>query len=80
MSREKVSFKWAFKEFIWPRRKIVFLGLILIIIKSLAGFVLPLQTRKLIDDIVPNADMDGLYILLGLVVGALFIQAVTCFH
>ena len=79
MSREKVSFKWAFKEFIWPRRKIVFLGLILIIIKSLAGFVLPLQTRKLIDDIVPNADMNGLYILLGLVVGALFIQAVTSF-
>ena len=79
MSREKVSFKWAFKEFIWPRRKIVFLGLVLIIIKSLAGFVLPLQTRKLIDDIVPNSDMNGLYILLGLVVGALFIQAVTSF-
>ena len=79
MSREKVSFKWAFKEFIWPRRKIVFLGLILIIIKSLAGFVLPLQIQKLIDEIVPNGNMKGLYILLGLVVTALFIQAVTSF-
>jgi ABC-type multidrug transport system fused ATPase/permease subunit len=79
MNREKVSFKWAFKEFIWPRRKIVFLGLILIIIKSLAGFVLPLQIQKLIDEIVPNGNMKGLYILLGLVVGALFIQAVTSF-
>ncbi|MFB0939080.1 MAG: ABC transporter ATP-binding protein [Urechidicola sp.] len=79
MSREKVSFKWAFKEFIWPRRKIVFLGLILIVIKSLAGFVLPLQIQKLIDEIVPNGNMKGLYILLGLVVGALFIQAVTSF-
>ena len=79
MSREKVSFKWAFKEFIWPRRKIVFLGLILIIIKSLAGFVLPLQIQKLIDEIVPNGNMKGLYILLGLVVAALFIQAVTSF-
>jgi ABC-type multidrug transport system fused ATPase/permease subunit len=79
MIREKVSFKWAFKEFIWPRRKIVFLGLILIIIKSLAGFVLPLQIQKLIDEIVPNGNMKGLYILLGLVVGALFIQAVTSF-
>ena len=79
MNREKVSFKWAFKEFIWPRRKIVFLGLILIIVKSLAGFVLPLQIQKLIDEIVPNGDMKGLYILLGLVVAALFIQAVTSF-
>ena len=79
MSREKVSFKWAFKEFIWPRRKIVFLGLILIIIKSLAGFVLPLQIQKLIDEIVPNGNMKGLYFLLGLVVAALFIQAVTSF-
>ena len=79
MIREKVSFKWAFKEFIWPRRKIVFLGLILIVIKSLAGFVLPLQIQKLIDEIVPNGNMKGLYILLGLVVGALFIQAVTSF-
>jgi ABC-type multidrug transport system fused ATPase/permease subunit len=79
MNREKVSFKWAFKEFIWPRRKIVFLGLILIVIKSLAGFVLPLQIQKLIDEIVPNGNMKGLYILLGLVVGALFIQAVTSF-
>ncbi len=79
MNREKVSFKWAFKEFIWPRRKIVFLGLILIIIKSLAGFVLPLQIQKLIDEIVPNGNMKGLYILLGLVVTALFIQAVTSF-
>ena len=79
MSREKVSFKWAFKEFIWPRRKIVFIGLILIVIKSLAGFVLPLQTRNLIDHIVPDKNMNGLYILLGFVVGALFVQAVTSF-
>ncbi|MFT6756068.1 MAG: ABC-type multidrug transport system fused ATPase/permease subunit, partial [Urechidicola sp.] len=42
-------------------------------------FVLPLQIQKLIDEIVPNGNMKGLYILLGLVVGALFIQAVTSF-
>ena len=79
MSREKVSFRWAFKEFIWPRRKIVLLGLVLIVIKSLAGFVLPLQTRKLIDEIVPSGDMNALYVLLALVVSALFVQAVTSF-
>ena len=79
MSKEKVSFKWAFKEFIWPRRKIISIGLILIIFKSLAGLIIPLQTKTLIDDIVPNKDIDGLYILLIIVVAALLVQAVTSF-
>ena len=79
MTKQKVSFTWAFKEFIWPRKKIVFLGLILIIIKSLAGFVLPLQIKNLIDDVVPNSDMPALYILLLFVGGAILIQAITSF-
>lgn len=79
MSKEKVSFKWAFKEFIWPRRKIIFIGLFLIILKSLSGLIIPLQTKTLIDDVVPNSDLDGLYTLLIIVVAALFIQAITSF-
>ncbi len=79
MNKNKVSFAWAFKEFIWPRRKIVALGLVLIILKSLAGLIIPLQTKTLIDDIVPNKDMNGLYTLVLIVVGALLIQALTSF-
>ena len=79
MSKQKVSFSWAFKEYIWPRRKIVFIGLVLIILKSLAGLIIPLQTKTLIDDIIPNSDMNGLYTLIFIVIGALFIQAITAF-
>ena len=79
MSKKKVSFAWAFKEFIWPRRKILSIGLILIIFKSLAGLIIPLQTKTLIDDIVPNKDMNGLYTLVIIVVSALLIQAITSF-
>ena len=79
MSKNKVSFAWAFKEFIWPRRKIVAIGLVLIILKSLAGLIIPLQTKTLIDDIVPNKDMNGLYTLIIIVVVALLIQALTSF-
>jgi len=79
MSKQKVSFSWAFKEFIWPRRKIVFIGLILIILKSLAGLIIPMQTKNLIDDVVPNKDMNGLYTLILIVMGALLIQALTSF-
>ncbi len=77
--KQKVSFAWAFKEFIWPRRKIVSIGLVLIIFKSFAGLVIPLQTKTLIDDVIPNKDMNGLYILVLIVVGALLIQAITSF-
>jgi len=79
MSKQKVSFAWAFKEFIWPRRKVVSIGLILIILKSLAGLIIPLQTKTLIDDIVPNKDMNGLYTLVIIVVSALLVQALTSF-
>jgi len=79
MGKNKVSFAWAFKEFIWPRKKIIAIGLVLIILKSLAGLIIPLQTKTLIDDIVPNSDLNGLYILLIIVVVALLIQALTSF-
>ena len=79
MSKNKVSFAWAFKEFIWPRKKIITIGLVLIILKSLAGLIIPLQTKTLIDDVVPNSDLSGLYTLLIIVVAALLIQALTSF-
>lgn len=79
MSKNKVSFAWAFKEFIWPRKKIIFIGLILIILKSLSGLVIPLQTKTLVDDVVPTKDLDGLYKLLIIVFVALLIQALTSF-
>ena len=79
MSKNKVSFAWAFKEFIWPRKKIITIGLVLIILKSLAGLIIPLQTKTLIDDVVPNSNLSGLYTLLIIVVAALLIQALTSF-
>jgi subfamily B ATP-binding cassette protein MsbA len=79
MSKKKVSFKWAFKEFIWPRKKIIFVGLILIIIRSLAGLVLPYASKNLIDEVIPSKDMEALYTLLIVVCLALLVQTVTSF-
>lgn len=76
---KKVSFSWAFKEFIWPRRKYLYIGLLLIIIRSFVGFVTPYATKILIDDIVPNKDMSLLINLLIVVCLALFVQAVSSF-
>ncbi len=79
MSNKKVSFLWAAKEFIWPRKSIIFLGLGLIIIKSLAGLVLPYASKSLLDDVIPSQDVASLKTLL-LVVGlAILVQAIISF-
>ena len=74
-----VSFGWAFKEFIWPRKAILSVGLLLIILKSLSGLVLPYTSKTLLDDIIPNGDFDALMTLLVIVCSAILIQAVTSF-
>ena len=79
MSNKNVSYSWAFKEFIWPRKSIIFVGLILIILKSLSGLVLPYASKNLIDEVIPDRDMSALTILLAVVCGAILIQAITSF-
>jgi subfamily B ATP-binding cassette protein MsbA len=79
MSKTKVSYVWAFKEFIWPRKKIVFLGLVLIILRSLAGLVLPYASKSLLDDVVPTQDLSALWFIIGMVTLAIVVQAITSF-
>ena len=79
MSKNKVSFRWAFKEFIWPRRKIVSLGLFLILVRSLSGLVLPYASKTLIDEVIPSKDTDALTYLLVVVCVSLIFQSVSSF-
>lgn len=78
-TKPKVTLKQAFKTIIWPRRNLVLLGLVLIIIRSLSGFVLPLQSKVLMDEVVPNKDFNQLYNLVLMVIGAILVQAITSF-
>ncbi|OBX26621.1 ABC transporter ATP-binding protein [Gelidibacter algens] len=78
-SQPKVTMKQAFKTIIWPRRNLVFIGLILIVIKSLSGLILPWQSKVLLDDVVPNKDYSQLYTLIAIVIGAITVQAATSF-
>jgi ABC-type multidrug transport system fused ATPase/permease subunit len=79
MSKKKVSLKWALKEYVWPRRKMLSIGLVFIVIRSLSGLVLPYETKNLLDVVVPSGDMSELWTLIFLVAGAILIQAVTSF-
>ena len=69
----------AFKTIIWPRRKLVFIGLVLIIIRSLSGLILPWQSKILLDEVVPSKDTSLLYNLITIVLLAIFVQAITSF-
>jgi len=79
MSKKNVSFQWAFKEFIWPRRKILFIGLFLILVRSLSGLVLPYASKSLIDDVIPSKDTQALTLLLIIVCIALLFQSISAF-
>ncbi len=78
-TKPKVTMVQAFKTIIWPRRNLVFIGLFLIVIKSLSGLVLPWQSKVLLDDVIPNKDFGHLYSLIAIVLGAILIQAVTSY-
>jgi ABC-type multidrug transport system fused ATPase/permease subunit len=56
MSKKKVSLKQVFKDIMWPRRKILMVGLVLILISRTASLVLPYSTQVLIDDVVGSKD------------------------
>ncbi|MGB3775741.1 MAG: ABC transporter ATP-binding protein [Leeuwenhoekiella sp.] len=79
MSEKKVTITSAFKAIIWPRRKLVFLGLVLIVISKAASFVAPLSLKYLMDDIIPNKNVEFLKILVAAVGFAILVQAVTSF-
>jgi ABC-type multidrug transport system fused ATPase/permease subunit len=75
----KVTIRQVFSTIIWPRRKQLFIGLVLIIISRLASLVLPGATKFLIDEVIPSNDLERLKWLILAVVLAIFVQAVTSY-
>lgn len=74
-----VNFGSVFRTIIWPRRKLVFVGLLLIIISRMAALVLPGASKFLMDDVIIRKDFSMLYVLLGIVLSAIIVQAFTSF-
>lgn len=78
-AKPNVTWRTAFIQFIWPRRKHVLLGLVLIVISRVASLVLPGASKYLIDDVIENKDLELLWWLLGAVVAAIVVQSLTSF-
>ena len=77
--KSKVTIATAFKTIIWPKRNLVFIGLVLIVLSRLASLVAPLKIKELLDDVIPNKDYEALYSLLFVVGTAILVQSVTSF-
>ncbi|MCP4440630.1 MAG: ABC transporter ATP-binding protein [Aureispira sp.] len=77
--KNKVTFSQAFKTIIWPKRKLVFVGLILIAISRTASLVLPGASKYLIDNVIANKDYEMLQTLVFVVICAILAQAITSF-
>jgi len=79
MSKSKVTIRQVFTTIIWPRRGILFLGLILIIVSRLSGLVLPGATQYLMDDVIAKGDVEMLKLVLLAVAGSILVQSVTSY-
>ncbi len=79
MPNKKITILKAFKTIIWPRRNLVFIGLVLIVISKAASFVAPISLKYLMDDVIPNDNLEMLKLLVLGVGLAILVQAVTSF-
>ena len=66
-------------QLIRPRRVLLGLGLVLMVINRVSGLVLPASTKYLVDDVIGKRHFKLLYPLVGVVLVATLIQGLTSF-
>lgn len=79
MAKSKVTLAQVFKTIIWPRRGILLVGLVLIVVSRLSGLVLPWSTKYLMDDVIAKGNMEMLKMVLIAVSFSVLVQAVTSY-
>jgi ABC-type multidrug transport system fused ATPase/permease subunit len=79
-SSERLRELWPdIREMLRPRKRILAIGFVLMIIGRICGLVLPISTKYLIDNVIGKKQLDLLVPLVLLVLGATLIQGVTSF-
>ena len=78
MSKNKITLKEVFRTIIWPRKKLLFIGLFLIIISKASGLVTPIIMKTFVNDAL-GKDMDLTLQIVGIVIGAILVNSVTSY-
>lgn len=71
--------KYVVKEILLPRKWLLLLGFILIIVNRLSALILPGSSKYLIDEVIPNSNYELFKWLLIVVGAAVTLQATTSF-
>jgi subfamily B ATP-binding cassette protein MsbA len=67
------------KELVRPRRKLLTIGFLLMLVNRVAGLVLPASTRYLVDNVVTEGQIELLNTIVLAVLGATILQGITSF-
>ncbi len=73
------SLSYIVKNIMLPRKKLLIIGLLLIIINRLSGLVLPAASKYLIDEVITKSNTSLLFTILLAIAGAVVVQSVTSF-
>ena len=73
------TMRYAFRMIIWPRRRLVLIGLSLILINRLAGLVLPGSSKYLLDNAIGAGNYALFQVILLAITASVTLQAVTSF-
>lgn len=79
MKPAKISIKKVIKTLLWPHRKRLLLGLLLIFLGKIAGLVIPGAFKYLIDDVILKNQPELLQKIIIAVLLAVLVQAVSSF-
>ncbi len=69
----------VFKTIVWPRRKLLLLGFVLIIISRASSVVLPYSVKPIIDDVIGKGDFSNLKLILIGVSASILISAIVSY-
>ena len=78
-TKRRITIAHVFKTIVWPRKKLLLLGLLLIIISRIAGLVLPASGKYFMDEVIAKHNLDYLRNMLLVIIGSIVIQAATSF-
>ncbi|MEQ8364204.1 MAG: ABC transporter ATP-binding protein [Cyclobacteriaceae bacterium] len=75
----KINMAKVFKTIVWPRRKLLLLGFVLIIISRASSIVLPYSVKPIIDDVIGKGDFSNLKLILAGVSASILISAIVSY-
>ena len=78
MNKNKVTFAKAFKTIIWPRKKLLFIGIFLIIISKAAGLVTPIMMKPFVNNAL-GKDMNLTLQIVSIVIVSILINSLTSY-